>query len=821
MKKLFLILILFSITVISQERKSVHQLHEEEYGKKYKNVESKFDLSGNDIIPLQINREKSLSKAVFGYLPYWEYLNGNYQYLRYDLLTHIGVFDFSVSSTGIIGNPSGWPWTNVINSAHSAGTKVIMVVANFDEDEIRSLITNEVNKQTFFVNAKSKLQTFNLDGINIDFEGMYSADQGERINSFMEDLTNYLKTNLSEDIEVSFAAPAVNWGSNWDLLGLAQSCDYLFIMGYDFFGSWSTTSGPTAPLIGGSINLTNTVNVQYSSVVSAYPEKLILGIAYFGGQFETTTNAENSNVIEYVSNRFYRDTYPQSQTYGRLWSTKYQVPWYRWESDNWQQVWFDDAESIGLKYDLALSNNLKGVGMWALGYDGQRQELWNLIDQKFGSGNIPAPAKPQSFSLSGFGDGTISLSYEIPQSATGYKIFISRDGINFNDSVDVNISNPFVAELSNDSVYYFKVKAYNSSGFSQFTEVLGAVPSSQTHKVLIVNGFDRTSGTTNNFDYIKQYGEPLLSAGKSFVSASNEAVFKDYVNLTDYEIVIWMLGDESTSDETFNQFEQVRVKEFLDNGGKLFVTGSEIGWDLDYSGGAEDRSFYNTYLKADYYADAPNNSSGSYYFAEPISGEMFDGISNIAFDDGSHGTFDVDWPDAIKPINGSAGVLKYLNVNVSSGYAGVAYNGNFPGGTAEGAIVHLAIPFEAVYDLQDRIEIMTKVIDFFEGTVDVENLENELNPSDFIVYQNYPNPFNPATTIKYHIPGSGNITLQIFNSLGELIQEENIYQSNPGLYEFNWNSENRYSSGTYLYRINYINENGKSFSSTNKMILLK
>ena len=815
MNKLFLMLLLFCLFLNAQERKSTHQIHKEIYGKQYEIIKSENDLTGSDILPLNKSVSKSLDRSIFGFLPYWEYFNGNYQYIRYDLVSHIGVFDFSVSSTGIIGNPSGWPWTNVINSAHAAGTKVIMVVANFDADEIRSLITNEVNKQTFFANAKAKIESFNLDGINIDFEAMYSADQGSRINSFMADLTNYLKTNVSQDIEVSFASPAVNWGNNWDLLGLAESCDYLFIMGYDFFGSWSTISGPTAPLTGGSINLTNTINSQYASVVSAYPNKLILGIAYFGGQFETETNAENSTVIDYVTNRFYRDTYSQAQVYGRLWSTKYKVPWYRWEADNWQQVWFDDEESLGLKYDLALSNNLKGVGMWALGYDGQRQELWNLIDQKFGSGNIPAPAKPQSFSLSGLGDKTISFNFEVPQGATGYKIFISKDGINFTDSVDVSSSSPFITNLSNDSVYYFKTKAYNSSGSSQFTEVLGAIPSSQTQKILVVNGFDRTSGTNNTFNYIRQYGQPILDAGFKFVSASNEAVFKDYVNLNDYEIVIWMLGDESTSDETFNQFEQERVISYLDNGGKLFVTGSEIGWDLDEKGGAADRSFYNAYLKADYYDDAPNGSSGSYYFAEPIANQMFDGISNIAFDNGTHGTFDVDWPDAIKPLNGSVGVLKYLNVNTTAGFAGVAYKGNFPAGSKEGAIVHLAIPFEAMYLLEDRKEVMEKVLTFFEGTVSLEETNEGIQPNSFAVSQNYPNPFNPTTSIEYSVAGNEYVSLRVYDMLGNEISTLVNEVKSPGSYKVSFDGSNL-SSGVYFYHFNAGN-----YSSINKMILLK
>lgn len=38
----------------------------------------------------------------------------------------------------------------------------------------------------------------------------------------------------------------MNWSGNWNLLGIANGCDGIFIMGYAFWGSWSTTSGSNA-----------------------------------------------------------------------------------------------------------------------------------------------------------------------------------------------------------------------------------------------------------------------------------------------------------------------------------------------------------------------------------------------------------------------------------------------------------------------------------------------------------------------------------------------------------------------------------------------
>ena len=61
-----------------------------------------------------------------------------------------------------------------------------------------------------------------------------------------------------------------------------------------------------------------------------------------------------------------------------------QTPWYHYNNNGWNQGWYDDSLSLSLKYDFALFNDLKGVGIWALGYDDGRPELWELLHAKFG-----------------------------------------------------------------------------------------------------------------------------------------------------------------------------------------------------------------------------------------------------------------------------------------------------------------------------------------------------------------------------------------------------------------------------------------------------
>lgn len=828
--KYFLLLIIFSsVSIFAQAHPGVHYLDKENYKideSLIKELEAERVTPAEDIIPLNKNAVKELSAAVFGYFPDWEYVNGTHNYFRYDLLTHIACFDFPVSSRGDISNPALWPWTNLINTAHSNGVKIIMVVSNFDKEDIRKIITDETVKQTFITNVLIKFNAYKFDGLNVDFEGLYSSDQGSRIVNFMREVTDSVHAHYP-DAEISFAAPAINWSGTWDLQGLADACDYLFIMGYDFFGSWSDNSGPTAPLTGGSINISYTINSQYASIVANNPEKLILGVPYFGSYYKTETSSPGSNVIEYVRSPRFRDAQAQANVYGRLWSSTYQVPWFRWNDGEWNQIWYDDYASLGLKYDLASSKNLKGVGMWALGYDGERQELWNLIDYKFGSGVLPPPDLPESFRVLADTDSTLRIQFDVSPNATNYLLLPSLDGVTFQDTVEVFSNDIIVEGLDAQTPYYFKISAVNESGMSRVSEVLGGVPAdSASTEILVVNGFDRTTSTDNTFDFIRYYGKPIMESGYSFVSASNEAVFKGRISLSNYKTVIWMLGDESTADETFNQFEQDSVKQFLNNGGNLFLSGSEIGWDLGRStySSPNDLDFYANYLKARYISDAPEGSKATYYSVEPISGGIFDGLGSVSFDNGTHGTYDVDWPDAIRAANGANEDLKFVNVSTAKGVSGISYHGKFPEGKRNGSLIHLTFPFETIYPESKRIDLMNKALDYFATIVSAESAA-ELIPEKFRLLQNYPNPFNPGTTIKFFIPSTGNGKLRIVNSLGQIIFEKSFANLSKGYNSFYWNGRNQFgesvSSGVYIYQLIFNDSNGKRYFQSKKMMLLK
>ena len=373
-------IVIISLSGLSQEHPSIHQLESEKY-KDLPKQESLFDPSGADIIPFRDFDKRTPTSSVFGYFPYWKYPE-SVQYMQFNLLSHIAVFDFSVLSNGNLSPPSAWPWTDLINAAHEEGVKVILTAVNFNTSQIHQLLTNSGIKENFFQQLTSTLQTYNLQGVNIDFENIDDDDRGVVLNGFMADLTTYLHSEIPGS-EVSIAVPPVNWGG-WQFMGLAEACDYMFIMGYNFYGPWSQTSGACAPLTGGSYNISNTVNYQFGEVVETYPEKLILGVPYYGNRWETEDGEAYSTAIDHTNQPTYSIAKNTADTYGPLWDDISQTPYCSYiESDSWYQVWYDSDTSLGLKYDLAEANNYKGIGMWALGYDADKPELWDEIRRRY------------------------------------------------------------------------------------------------------------------------------------------------------------------------------------------------------------------------------------------------------------------------------------------------------------------------------------------------------------------------------------------------------------------------------------------------------
>jgi hypothetical protein len=93
-------------------------------------------------------------------------------------------------------------------------------------------------------------------------------------------------------------------------------------------------------------------------------------------------------------------------------------------------------------------------------------------------------------------------------------------------------------------------------------------------------------------------------------------------------------------------------------------------------------------------------------------------------------------------------------------------------------------------------------------------------PAEFALEQNYPNPFNPSTSIQFSLPVDANVTIGVYNLVGEKVANVVGGDFSAGTHKVNFDASNL-TSGIYFYRIDAAVDNGNNFSSVKKMTLLR
>ena len=405
---------------------------------------------------------------------------------------------------------------------------------------------------------------------------------------------------------------------------------------------------------------------------------------------------------------------------------------------------------------------------------------------------VTALNKPTSFAVTRLSPTSIKILVENDIDVTHYKVYTSTDGITYGAATTLVKSSLLLSGLTTNQIYFVKMEAYNMTYgvTSAISEVLAATTSVNSDSVLIVNGFDRAiAGNTYNF--VIQHGPAIWNKQKGFSSATNEALTSGVIDIRNYFATDYILGEESTVDETFSDSEQAIMKQYLQGGGELFVSGSEIGWDLDHLGSTTDKDFYNNYLKAFYLFDAPDGGLPNSCYLSKATGSFYSPDS-ANFDDGTHGTYNVSYPDVIAPQTGAITDFTYCS---STDIGALHYSGMFPSGTAPGKLVHWAFPFEAVYTVAERNNLMSTIIDFFFPNTFTTGITEE-TVSDYKVY---PNPSEGIFNIE--IPESEiNKPLTVMDLTGRVVLSKKTGNSFENI------NLSDLSAGIYILTIDHLSK---------------
>lgn len=342
--------------------------------------------------PITLKYKGLPTKEIVGFFPYW--MIDVADNINLDGFTTINLFGLTADGEGNIITSSnenkddaGWNmwndkrFNNFIDRAKKKNIKVLLTLKSFNNKNIETLIASNSSQTTFISNAVHLVQSKSLSGINIDFE--YVGDASTEITANFTRLIANLSTELKRQmpdavLTVDAYASSAAAPQFFDIPLLEAYVNAIIVMGYDIHSS-SSEAGPVAPLEG-----TGGLNGYIQSYIDRMPpEKVILGVPYYGYDWPKDPNNDKDKSVKILS---YAEIATISQDFAIQWDENSKTPYYGYIDPITQvarEVHFENTRSLGLKYDYVNNKGLKGVAIWAMGYDGYNQELQQLLIEKF------------------------------------------------------------------------------------------------------------------------------------------------------------------------------------------------------------------------------------------------------------------------------------------------------------------------------------------------------------------------------------------------------------------------------------------------------
>lgn len=358
-------------------------------------------LAALSYIQIEDQRKDAFPRRILGFLPYWTMKEATIS----SQLTDIAYFSIALNADGSLRESANGErdlglvrlqeeaFTEWIQQRHELGQRVHITVTMFDADEISALVSNK-NYRTKAVNSLTQLvASYPFDGIQMDIE--YAGDVNDGLRHNYVELIKELDGELAKldpriELSVSLFASAASRYTFWDPAALHPYIDFLVVMAYDYHVRSSPVVGPVAPIFGrGTGRWENDVVSNMRDLLKQVPEnKLVLGIPFYGYEWTSTSDKPGAT------------TYPDSgatATYKRVaeilsdpklkaterWDEEALAPYVTYKENGLTQfIYYENTRSLSYKMDFVLQIGLQGIAIWALGYEGGRPELWDVIARK-------------------------------------------------------------------------------------------------------------------------------------------------------------------------------------------------------------------------------------------------------------------------------------------------------------------------------------------------------------------------------------------------------------------------------------------------------
>jgi spore germination protein YaaH/putative cell wall-binding protein len=283
--------------------------------------------------------------------------------------------------------------SSFISEMHKRGIKVTPFLSNHWDKTAG--INGLNNRDKLARDIASAIEKYNLDGVNVDIEGVGHAYRDAHTD-FIRLLRLYIPSH--KEVSIAVAANPNGWTTGWhgfyDYKGMARYADYLMIMAYD--ESWESPDSPVGPV--SSIQFFEK-SIKYAVDQSIPRDKIVIGLPFYGRMWKTDgPTLENRyitgmgisstrvgplvaqfkgaiNFDEKTKSPYASFTIPKGGHYF-IGSTKL--------TEGNYLIWYENEYSITAKLALPYQYGIKGTGSWALGHE--TPETWNYYTAALNKG---------------------------------------------------------------------------------------------------------------------------------------------------------------------------------------------------------------------------------------------------------------------------------------------------------------------------------------------------------------------------------------------------------------------------------------------------
>ncbi len=335
---------------------------------------------------------KPPQKKIIGFLPFWLIDKAQSDYSPY--ITELSYFNVTIDSDGTIQkftNPGesdpGWHalYTGKIDdyliNAKSRGIELSLTVFSGDDEKIDKFLEDPVKSAQNLINdINPVISQYGFADLNLDIEKVADATLEERAK--YTKFVSEVRSRLNPNITITLDAPGIAFVKDKNLSdpkSLAKIVDYIVLMGYDFHNPGSFVTGPVAPESGAGIVSEFDIESAIQAALTQVPaQKLILAIPLYGYSWESINPFPRSATLPSsaysISNKSVEDLLATCATCSAEFDKtdgESHIIYKDQETGMYHQIFYPDRASTQIKVDFVKSQNLGGMALWALGYEGK------------------------------------------------------------------------------------------------------------------------------------------------------------------------------------------------------------------------------------------------------------------------------------------------------------------------------------------------------------------------------------------------------------------------------------------------------------------